>query len=128
MNFLLDTKVALWAITDDIRLGQKARDLIQSPKSKIWISAVSLWEISFKHSLSKEVMPISSSDAIQYFRTSGYQLLSIDPEHIAFSDTLSTYLSDPYDRMLLAQALSTPLRLVTSDPSIADISDTVIHV
>ena len=49
MNFLLDTHVALWAITDSPKLPQKARELIQSPKTTVWISAASVWEIAIKY-------------------------------------------------------------------------------
>ena len=56
MNLLLDTHVALWAITDDERLSAMARELIQSPRNAVWISAVSVWEIAIKHALSRETM------------------------------------------------------------------------
>ena len=59
MNLLLDTHVALRAITDSPKLAQKARELIESPKSSIWVSAASIWEIAIKHGLGRGDMPIS---------------------------------------------------------------------
>ena len=60
MNLLLDTHVALWAITDNPKLPQKARDLIASPKTTVWVSAANIWEIAIKHSLARGDMPVSS--------------------------------------------------------------------
>ena len=63
MNLLLDTHVALWAITDHPKLSQSARELILSPKSTVWVSVASVWEIAIKHSLGRGDMPVSSQDA-----------------------------------------------------------------
>jgi len=60
VNLLLDTHVALWAITDSPKLSQKVRELIQAPKTIVWISAASVWEIAIKHSLGRGDMPVSS--------------------------------------------------------------------
>ena len=81
MNLLLDTHVALWAITDSPKLATKARELIASPKTNVWISAASIWEIAIKHSLGRGDMPISGQDALRYFSESGYRQLPIEAEH-----------------------------------------------
>lgn len=60
MNLLLDTHVALWAITDNPKLPQKARELILSPRTTVWVSVASVWEIAIKHSLQRGEMPVSS--------------------------------------------------------------------
>ena len=80
MNLLLDTHVALWAITDHPKLSQSARELILSPKSTVWVSVASVWEIAIKHSLGRGDMPVSSQDAVRYFIASGYRLLAIEPD------------------------------------------------
>ncbi|MDP1659464.1 MAG: hypothetical protein Q8L73_08970 [Methylotenera sp.] len=59
MNLLLDTHVALRAITDDKKLSTKVRELILAPRANIWISVASLWEIAIKHSLGRGEMPVS---------------------------------------------------------------------
>ena len=128
MNLLLDTHVALWAITDSPKLPKKAREMIQSPKSSVWISAATVWEIAIKHSLARGDMPVSSQDALRYFRDSGYRFLPIDPEHAAAVEDLPAHHADPFDRILVAQALLEPMRLITHDPTVARYSDTVIEV
>lgn len=128
MNFLLDTHVALWAIADSPKLSKKARDMIESPRSSIWISAASVWEISIKHSLGRGDIPVSGQDALRYFRGSGYRFLPVDPEHAAAVEDLPTHHHDPFDRILIAQALIEPMRLLTHDSMMARYSDTVIEV
>ena len=128
MNVLLDTHVALWAITDSPKLPQKARDLIQSPKTNVWISTASVWEIAIKHSLGRGDMPVSSQDAVHYFRESGYRFLAIEPEHVVAVEELAPHHQDPFDRILVAQALVEPMRLMTHDPLVALYSDTIIKI
>lgn len=128
MNLLLDTHVALWAITDSPNLPQKARDLIQSPNATIWISTANVWEIAIKHSLGRGDMPISSKDAVRYFQESGYRFLSVEAEHAVAVEELPAYHQDPFDRILVAQALIEPMRLITHDAMVARYSDTIILV
>lgn len=128
MNLLLDTHVALWAITDHPKLTKKARELIESPRSTVWISAASLWEIAIKHGLGRSDMPVSGQDALRYFRESGYRFLAIEPEHAAAVEDLPAHHADPFDRILVAQALTEPMRLITHDPLIARYSDTIIEI
>ena len=128
MNLLLDTHVALWAITDSPKLTQAARELLESPKSTLWVSAASVWEIAIKHSLGKGDMPISGSEALNYFRDSGYQLLAIEPEHTVAIEGIAKHHQDPFDRILIAQALVEPLRLVTHDSTVALYNDTIIKI
>lgn len=128
MNLLLDTHVALWAITDHPNLSAKARELILSPRATVWISVASIWEIAIKHSLGRGDMPLSADEAIGYFRTSGYQFLAIEPEHAAAIEALPKHHQDPFDRLLVAQALVEPMRLLTHDQAIARYSDTVVLV
>ncbi|MBV6273382.1 type II toxin-antitoxin system VapC family toxin [Alcaligenaceae bacterium CGII-47] len=128
MNLLLDTHVALWAITDSLRLSQTARDLIQSPKTTVWVSVASIWEIAIKHSLERGDMPVSSRDAARYFHESGYRLVAIEAEHVVAVEGLPTHHQDPFDRILVAQALIEPMRLMTHDPLVALYSDTIIKI
>jgi len=128
LNILLDTHVALWAITDSPKLPKKARELIQSPKSSIWISAATVWEIAIKHGLGRGDMPVSGQGALRYFQESGYQFLPIEPEHAAAVEELPAHHADPFDRILVAQAIVEPMRLITHDPMLARYSDTVIEI
>ena len=130
MNLLLDTYVALWAITDNPKLSQRARDLITSPKTNVWVSAANIWEIAIKYSLGRGDMPVSSQDAMRYFQESGYHFLAIDAEHaIAVAvEELPAHHQDPFDRMLMAQALVEPMRLMTHGSLVALYSDTIIKI
>jgi PIN domain nuclease of toxin-antitoxin system len=128
LNLLLDTHVALWAITDSPKLPLKARELIASPKTNVWISAASIWEIAIKHSLGRGDMPISAQDARRYFSESGYRLLAIEAEHALAVEDLPTHHGDPFDRILVAQALMEPMRLMTHDAMVALYSDTIIKI
>ena len=128
MNLLLDTHVALWAITDSPKLPQKAREQIQSPKTIVWISAASVWEIAIKHALGRGDMPVSSQDAVRYFRESGYRFLAVEAEHAIVVEELAAHHQDPFDRILVAQALIEPMRLMTHDAAVALYSDTIIKI
>lgn len=128
MNILLDTHIALWAITDSPRLPSRARELIESPRSSVWISAASIWEIAIKHSLGRGDMPVPGADVLRYFRESGYKFLPVEPEHAAALEELPQHHADPFDRILVAQALFEPMRLVTSDAMLARYSDTIISL
>jgi PIN domain nuclease of toxin-antitoxin system len=128
MNLLLDTHVALWAITDSPKLPQRARDLIQAPKTTVWVSAASIWEIAIKCGMGRGDMPVSGQDAVRYFQESGYRFLPIDVEHALAVESLPAHHQDPFDRILVAQALVEPMRLMTHDPLVARYSDTIIEV
>ena len=128
MNLLLDTHVALWAITDSPKLPPPARTLIQAPTSIVWVSVASVWEIAIKHALGRGDMPVSSQEAIGYFHESGYRFLAIEAEHAAAVEALPAHHQDPFDRLLVAQALVEPMRLMTHDPLVSLYSDTIIKI
>ena len=99
MRLLLDTHIALWAVVDDGRLGGKAND-----------------------------MPVSAQEALGYFRDAGFALLDIASAHTVEVERLPMLHADPFDRLLVAQAITVPLRLLTHDARVAQYSDTVIVV
>ena len=128
MRLLLDTHIALWAIADNPRLPQQARELILESSSEIFISVASIWEIAIKHSLNRGNMPISSLEAMHYFADAGYTLLPVTAIHASATESLPLLHNDPFDRMLVAQAISEPLRLVTHDKMVAKYGDGVLLV
>lgn len=128
MNLLLDTHVALWAIADDPRLSAQGRQLILDPQNQVVVSAATVWEIAIKHGLGKGDMPLSGDEALGYFNQAGYQLLPITAQHAAAVEALPPIHRDPFDRLLAAQALIEPLRLVTHDATLASYSDTSILI
>jgi PIN domain nuclease of toxin-antitoxin system len=131
MRLLLDTHIALWAITDSPRLPTAARALIADPANTVHVSAATIWEIAIKHALNRSsanAMPLSATEALGYFRDSGYALLAITPEHARAVEELPALHHDPFDRMLAAQAITEPLRLVTQDPVVARYGGMVLRV
>lgn len=128
MNLLLDTHIALWAITDSPKLSVKAKDLIASPKTTVWVSAANIWEIAIKHALGRGDMPVSGQDALRYFQASGYRFLLVEAEHAVAIEELPGHHQDPFDRILIAQALVEPMRLMTHDAVVALYSDTIIRI
>ena len=128
MNLLLDTHIALWAIADSPKLSMKARELILTPSTTLWVSVASIWEIAIKHGLGRGDMPISGQDAIRHFQAAGYQFLRIEPEHAAAVETLPPHHQDPFDRLLAAQAKSEPMHLLTRDARLMDYGDFVVMV
>jgi PIN domain nuclease of toxin-antitoxin system len=119
MNLLLDTHIALWAVTDSPQLPQQANTLIASADNNVWISVASIWEISIKHALGRGDMPVSGQEALNYFRSSGYQILNIQAQHVIATSALEPHHKDPFDRLLAAQAQTERMQLLTSDSQVA---------
>lgn len=128
MRLLLDTHIALWAITDSPRLAAQARSLILNPGNSIHISTASMWEIAIKHMLGKGGMPLSGTQAAAHFQAAGYIELPIANVHVSMLETLPPHHADPFDRLLVAQALTEPLRLLTHDAIVSQYSDSIILV
>jgi PIN domain nuclease of toxin-antitoxin system len=128
LNLLLDTHVALWAITDHPRLSALAREMILAPGNTVWVSAVTVWEIAIKYSLGRETMPVSGKASLQYFRQAGYRFLAVAPEHAAAVEGLAKHHQDPFDRLLIAQALVEPMQLLTHDEMVGRYSVNIVPV
>ena len=131
MRLLLDTHIALWAVTDDARLSDAARKMISDRGNDIFISVATLWEISIKFSLSRggpNAMPIGAAAAKEYFLAAGYKILDITAAHVGALDHLAPVHNDPFDRILLAQAYEGPLRFLTHDQVLPMYGDFVSKV
>ena len=131
MRLLLDTHIALWAVADDERLPPRARDLISDQANDVFVSAASVWEIAIKHALARggpNDMPVSGADARRYFQDAGYELVDISPTDAAAVETLPMLHADPFDRLLIAQAVTVPFRLLTHDARVAMYSPSIILV
>jgi PIN domain nuclease of toxin-antitoxin system len=131
MRLLLDTHVAIWAVTDDRRLSARARSLILGEANQIFVSAATVWEIAIKHLLSRgrdSLMPLSGAEALEHFTAAGYAMLAISPAHAAAIEDIPRLHGDPFDRLLLAQARFEPLRLLTRDAKLLAYGDQAIEV
>jgi PIN domain nuclease of toxin-antitoxin system len=111
LNLLLDTHLLLWALVRPAKLKPRARSLIE--QNEVFVSAASIWEISIKSSLGKlEANPRVIREAL---KPAGLRELPISAEHAAKVFELPALPRNPFDRLLLAQALSEPLMLLTDD-------------
>ncbi len=119
MRLLLDTQTFLWAITDDPRLGPLSRDLITNQATTVLLSHVSLWEIAIKHTLARGDMPLSAREAIAWAEPSGFELLPIDLPDLLALEQLPLHHRDPFDRLLVAQAIGGPFTLLSADATFA---------
>jgi PIN domain nuclease of toxin-antitoxin system len=114
MRILLDTHVFIWAVTDSRRLRAPARALLAGA-DEVWVSAASIWEIAIKARIGK-----ISGDATALANAigqSGFRELPVLSRHSARVATLPH--GDPFDRLLIAQAVCEPLQLVTADSALA---------
>jgi PIN domain nuclease of toxin-antitoxin system len=124
---LLDTHVAVWSVSDSNRLPGHIRDLLADPVNELHVSAATLWEIAIKSALSRRSsFPFSATRAMILFREVGFELLPVEPQHAVAVEALPLLHGDPFDRLLVAQALTEPMRLVSHDRQVAAYSDTVI--
>ena len=128
MRAVLDTQIALWALTDSPRLSQEARDLILEPANDIYFSAASIWEIAIKHRLARHDMPVSGDEAARLCRSAGYLELPVTSTHAAATEALPLHHADPFDRILVAQAKSEPMRLITHDPMLPQYGESILPV
>ena len=116
MRLLLDTQVFLWSVTASRQLKAEARAYLAAA-SAVYVSAASIWEIAIKSQLGKvDGDPAALAAAIQ---ASGFQELPVSAGHAAAVAKLPVHHTDPFDRLLLAQAFTEPLRLVTADRTLA---------
>ena len=106
MRFLLDTHAFLWFVLNDPRLSQEALKLISDPKNDLLISPASYWEIAIKVSLGKYEIPGSFQAWMEdQISINNFEILPIRIVHTAKVATLSFHHRDPFDRLLVAQAL-----------------------
>lgn len=116
MRLLLDTHALLWWLDDDDRLGDPARDAVAAAEDVV-VSAVSVWEIGIKQALGKLTGP---ADIEAEIGVNGFSALDISPRHALRAAGLPAHHGDPFDRMLIAQALTEGLVVVTRDRRFAD--------
>ena len=115
MRLLLDTHALLWWLDDPRLLSEEARNAIKSGENIVYVSAAVIWEIVIKKALGKLDIPSNIERALA---TNGFSLLSITVPHALAVQKLPSHHRDPFDRMLIAQALQEGLILVSRDPNI----------
>ncbi len=117
MTLLLDTHVLLWWLSDDDRLTPAMREAIGDPHTPVAVSAVSAWEMAIKAALGKLSVPTGLTEEIQ---RQSFDAVPITVEDGLAAGALPRHHDDPFDRMLIAQAVRRRFVLVTADRRFAD--------
>jgi len=125
MRFLLDTNVLIWALADPLRLDPATRALLQDTDNEIFFSAASIWEIAIKARLGRVDFDHKPGDVTQVARATGFLELPVRADAAVMVETLPLHHRDPFDRLLVAQAIAGPMRLLTSDSGLAPYSELV---
>jgi PIN domain nuclease of toxin-antitoxin system len=117
VRLLLDTHAFLWFLLDDPQLSASARALIEDPANDVEISPASYWEIAIKIGLNKYALP----EPYQIFMEreiadNDFRILPIEPKHTAVLTTLPLHHRDPFDRLIVAQAMVEGISVVSIDP------------
>ena len=123
MRLLLDTHTLLWHVSGDAKLSGLSFDLIENTENQVFVSVASLWELAIKVSLGK--LELHGAHTIQEFvekNVSGndFEMLSIAAKHLDRLKGLPLHHRDPFDRLIVAQALTEDLTLLSRDGSLAD--------
>ena len=126
MRLLLDTHVLLWALSDSKRLPAETRDLIASADNEILFSAASIWEIAIKEQLLRAQFGMDAETIIDAARETGFTELAVSAQHAAGVAKLPLHHKDPFDRMLISQALTEPARLLTADRTLGAYSKDLV--
>ena len=113
MKLLLDTQLLLWAAGQPERLSKAARKLLNDPRNELLFSAASLWEVAIKSSLGREDFRVEPRLLRRGLLDNGYVELPITSQHAVNIDSLPPLHKDPFDRLLLSQALSEGITLLT---------------
>jgi len=119
MKILLDTCAFLWLTTDAPELSDKAKILFQNTENAVYLSSVSVWEIIVKHQLGKLPLPSAADDFIkQQCEKHFIEYLALDEKAVFHLSRLPNHHRDPFDKMLICQAIAHDLTILTSDKMI----------
>ena len=120
MKLLLDTHIFLWYISGDYHLPKELKDIIQDSVNEVYLSVVSLWESIVKYRLGKLLLPLSPEKYLPLQRERhDISSLSLDEADIIHLSDLPSFHRDPFDRMLICQAIEHDMTIVTMDAAIA---------
>ncbi|HZK98929.1 MAG TPA: type II toxin-antitoxin system VapC family toxin [Caulobacteraceae bacterium] len=128
MRLLLDTHILLWALIEPARLGADARSVIEDPDNEVLFSAASLWEMSIKAALGRADFRVSPPVIFAEAVKAGFVELPVRSAAAMRVATLPLLHRDPFDRLLVAQAMVEPARLYTADAELAAYSELVVRV
>lgn len=127
MILLLDTHTAIWAAVASLRLPPDVRTALAAPTNDVYYSIASLLEIAIKNAPGRRMrMPLSVQKATTFFEEMAFARLDLHPDHLAVLEGLPLLHGDPFDRLLVSQAIASGMRLITHDSNLAVYGDTVL--
>jgi PIN domain nuclease of toxin-antitoxin system len=116
-SYLLDTHVFIWADSEPEALSTRARSIFGDPSSELWLSVASVWEMQIKRQLGRLKTDSSIAHMVEaQVRVNRLRLLDVRLPHVLRLDKLPPIHKDPFDRMLVAQAMAEELTFVSHDP------------
>lgn len=125
MRILLDTDVLLWALIEPKRLPKEARDTIEDGRNEVFFSAASIWEIAIKSKIKKRGLRFTADQIAAAALQTGFDELRISAAATARVATLPELHRNPFDRLLIAQAMVEPAHFFTADANLRKYSDLV---
>src|SRR5438128_7906686 len=111
-TYLIDSQILLWWLFNDKKLSKNIKNLIINPDSLIFVSLVSIWEITLKKNSNKLKAPDNLKEVLD---KDGFQILQITFDHILYLEKLEKIHNDPFDRLLISQSIIENLTFITSD-------------
>lgn len=126
MNYLPDTHVLLWALSGDSKLSEKASKVISDPSNRISISIVSFWEIAIKCSIHKLSLNYSIEEIFEEVEKLGWTVSPISQAAIVSLSALPFHHKDPFDRLILAEAIEKGESIITTDASFVQYQVSVV--
>ena len=124
-HILLDTHVLLWALGEPDKLDPSTRALLADANNTVLFSVASIWEIAIKASLKRADFGVHPTEVVTEALKVGFAEMPIRLEAVALVADLPLHHRDPFDRLLVAQAMSEPARLLTADPRLRAYSELV---
>jgi PIN domain nuclease of toxin-antitoxin system len=119
MTYLIDTHILIWFVENDPKLSAQVRKLLEDTQHTVLISHASLWEMTIKKSIGKLAISLPLQSLVQQLAQQFIQPLSFQVAHYEILETLPFHHQDPFDRMLIAQAIAEGFTLITQDGKFA---------
>ena len=117
MNLLVDTQLLLWAAGEPKKLSRSARRLLEDASARLWFSAASLWEVAIKHALARQDFRVEPRRLRRGLIDNGWRELAISSEHAVATEDLPPIHKDPFDRLIISQALVDGIPVICADPA-----------
>lgn len=128
MRILLDTHVLLWALNSPERLGKAVRSAVEDSSNEVMFSAASIWEIAIKSALKRIDFTVAPAEILAAAMETGFDELPVRASAAAHVALLPAHHHDPFDRLLVAQAITEPAVLYTADSQLGVYSELVYRI